>query len=67
MSETSDLYFRQVQLGEMANFVYLIGAIIVQDGSEETLSFWADDKGGEAKRVSAKSQEREVNVNWTIL
>lgn len=26
MSETSDLYFRQIQLGEMANFVYLIGS-----------------------------------------
>jgi glyoxylase-like metal-dependent hydrolase (beta-lactamase superfamily II) len=26
MSETSDLYFRQIQAGEMANFVYLIGS-----------------------------------------
>ncbi len=26
MSEASDLYFRQIQAGEMANFVYLIGS-----------------------------------------
>jgi hydroxyacylglutathione hydrolase len=27
MSETSDLYFRQIPVGEMANFAYLIGSI----------------------------------------
>ncbi len=27
MSEASDLYFRQIQAGEMANFVYLIGSL----------------------------------------
>ena len=26
MSEESDLYFRQIQAGEMANFVYMIGS-----------------------------------------
>ena len=31
------------------DFVYLIGAIIVQDASENTLSFWANDKEGESK------------------
>jgi glyoxylase-like metal-dependent hydrolase (beta-lactamase superfamily II) len=31
MSETSDLYFRQIQAGEMANFVYLIGSLSTRE------------------------------------
>lgn len=31
MSETSDLYFRQIPAGEMANFVYLIGSLSTRE------------------------------------
>ncbi|MBW2292537.1 MAG: MBL fold metallo-hydrolase [Deltaproteobacteria bacterium] len=31
MSQASDLYFRQIQAGEMANFVYLIGSLSTRE------------------------------------
>lgn len=31
MSQASDLYFRQIQAGEMANFVYLIGSLSARE------------------------------------